>query len=681
MVYFDQETSQVQLRLLGPPSLYLGRSGQTVQLPSKAYALIALLILEFHGNARRGILCARLWENTSEIASRNNLRQLLTRIRRVESLAKVRLLVIDNYTISYNSTCLPTDINELLRIIDINTIQNLCHTFSLHRGKFLHGVTLTGIELESWVQASRNRIDEHFLNLGIKAAQTIGGPDGERALRCLMVDFPLDDRICRALMQYLVTNDDSNGALLVYRRFHHTLATEIALTPEPDTITLFNDLLQNNRHEDIPVSSLASTTQPPRVLEYGQASAILTSPLAVPILKNGDVSAIPRLTLLKPIINGSRISVRHINFVTSFIEDVTLHLCRLRSIAIIAPYSAWQMSNPDGLLQAQEFGINYVIQFRIKVPSTQSTHTKVKMSLQFIHTSSMEILWTEEFMLAPDDLADHFHELATKISKTLADQIDYAEITTYRRTGIATAYTHYLLGREHLRTLNLPNLRRARKSFRAAVEISNHFAPALSSIARTMVLEWILLAREDKELLFEAQSVASRAVVADPFDGGGHRELGRSSLFLGKLDEAFHHGKLAEQYAPHHADVLADLADTFTHGSEMAEAKKRMDLAMDLNPLPPDEYRWTIGGIDFFLGNYNHAFFQLQKMHDCEPAFRLMAACAAMSGEQKLAEKYRRLALANHPNFLINEWVARLPVRDDIHREHYVTALKAAGFQ
>ncbi len=54
---------------------------------------------------------------------------------------------------------------------------------------------------------------------------------------------------------------------------------------------------------------------------------------------------------------------------------------------------------------------------------------------------------------------------------------------------------------------------------------------------------------------------------------------------------------------------------------------------MRLNPIPPDEYLWTLGGINFFRGRFDEALANLSQMRNPEPAYRLMAAAAAMAGQ------------------------------------------------
>ena len=62
------------LGLLGIPQLRLP-DGSTVELRQKAFALAALLHIEYRGRARRQAVADRLWETATASQASTNLRQ------------------------------------------------------------------------------------------------------------------------------------------------------------------------------------------------------------------------------------------------------------------------------------------------------------------------------------------------------------------------------------------------------------------------------------------------------------------------------------------------------------------------------------------------------------------------------------------------------------------------------
>lgn len=624
-----------RLRLLGTPSLILGEA-ESHQIPSKAYALIAMLVLDFHGSARRNVIAARLWEDADEENAHGNLRQLLSRIRKIESDYQIHLIVIDDTTLSLDDSCIPNDIQQLLSTDMASNAREMCDAVDLYQGEFLHGLTAQESGLQHWVAVNRRYLSDYFIHLIIDGANANKCFQSERALRWLASNFS--------------DSHEAHDALQIYLLKHHTNKSTALNTSVPARI------------------NLEQTSRLDSMLRNEQTS---------PIQKNNQSTA-PRIALLKPQASTELVYPHQVGIAEALVEDITLNLCRLRSIAVMAPHTTWQISSSNAINEARKLGIDYLVEFFIHSTDERLDYAGSRISMRIVEVTSMEILWAEDF--EAEESVAYLRILAAEIASQLADQIDFAEIRAFRRTGDATAYRHYLEGREYMKVLNLPNLRRARKAFRHSCGLSQYFAPAMSGIARSLTLEWILRASVDRDLLLDAKNYAEKAISADPFDGSGHRELGRSSLFLGRTDVAIHHGELAERYAPHQADVLADLADTFVHNSELGKAQQRIQSALSLNPLPPDEYRWTAGGIAFLQGDYNSATQHLKKMHDIEPAWRLLAACSAMMGNRSEATAYRQKAIQVHPEFKIDEWIERVPLKDPNHLKHYVTALKSAGF-
>ena len=221
---------------------------------------------------------------------------------------------------------------------------------------------------------------------------------------------------------------------------------------------------------------------------------------------------------------------------------------------------------------------------------------------------------------------------------------------------------------------------RARREFRAAVQVSPYFAPALSGLARTHSREWLLTARGDIEHLILSETHANQAIAAGQDLAAGYRELGVTKLFLGDFDESAAALQLAETPSPHYADVIADHADTLVHASLPAQGLEKIEQAIDLNPLCPDLYHWTAAGANYYLGRYEDALVSVSRMQNGEPAGRLSAASWAMLGNQKKARSFVRKVRENYPEFNVDEWLAIVPIREQWQKDHYREGLLKAGF-
>lgn len=656
------------LQLLGRPRLAIASPGGADVLPEKAYVLAALLLLGPAGPTSRSILTTRLWEDASHAKALNNMRQLIARTRHFETQLDRPLFDVSRTAIAINGAS-HSDLTALLELKPIETSAGLEAATALYRGDLLEGIEGLGFELSRWIDSERKKLRGRFVALILRGAEQLGGQGAVLALRRLSQIAPHDDAVCRGLLRALSGVGETQQLSLAYSDFRSRLRDDLQLQPSAETEALFLSLSKPSTARSRPVEPASARRAQPK------AEAAAPEPTAL-----RDTAGIPRLAILMP--TRSPLSAAGdpaTALAAALMEDVTIGLCRLRSVAMIAPHTAWQFSSSNFIAAVKPYGIDYVLETQVGEDPSGGAGA-LRLAVKLVHAATRQIPWAEKYSLQIGDAAERYRDLTNWIVRTLGDAVEQAELVKHSAVRDPGAYGLYLNGRQHLRVLDLPSLRRARKLFTAAIDQSPQFSLAYSGIARTFVFEWVLRAQGNKELLEEARRAAQRAVAIDPFDGDGHRELGRAALYLGDLDGSLRGFDRAEQYAPHHADMLADYADTLMHNSSTAKAKARIDAALSLNPLPPDEYLWTAGGVNFFLANYDEALRHLERMKNPDPALKLMAACAIRSGDKVAARKYRERAIELNPDFDVDSWIAKLPQRDQRHREEYADALKAAGF-
>lgn len=632
------------IRLFGTP--VVERLAVTARLPERTFVLLALMRLAYFGSAKRSAIAETLWEDNDAPHANMNMRQLLLAIRKWETESGHILIGATHLDFYRDSRHLPTDLDLLLFADDIRTQDQLKGLISLYRGDLLEGLGAMGPALETWVREQQLELSDRFSRLAITGAAIVGGSAAEEALRTVIARRPYDEVACRALMEHL-KHRSRDESLRVFERFHRRLFDDLHLLPSAETTELARELRRRSGAPFPAVSAVASK-------------------------KAGRASAIPRVLILQP--QDAMRSVANA-LLNSMIEDVTLNLCRMREFAVIAPHSAAQMDFVGRGEDLDLWNADYVVTTKVGAESRRPI-----LEVKLVRTASAEVLWFEPISLDTNKGADRLHEVANWLSTIVATSVQQAEVRELRSNPGDGAYRHYLMGRKHLREISLQGVRRGRKWFRSATEIDDQFAPAFSWLAQSYILEWMIFSHGSTDLLHEAAAAARRAIEVDPLDGNGHRALGRASLFLGRLDESLEFFISAERFAPHHADMLADYADTLMHNSRPLEAKERIVQALDLNPFPPDVYRWIAGGIDFFNGEPKEALSQLRRMSKPDQALRLMAACAAMAGETEEAFRYRKRALEFDPDFRIDTWTSRLPLRERSHVRLYSDALRAAGF-
>lgn len=645
--------AETSLLLLGTPALRCGPAGAAVALPQKAFVLAAALQLSADRRMSRAKLATLLYEEAAQDAALANLRKLLSRIQERQAAIGIDLIAIGRHDVQLTAAAPDVDCDlAALGALDVpqdgRGLRQLCE---LYRGDLLDGIEGCGEHLSTWIQGQRVRLRDRFCDLMQGGTQKVGGLDAEAGLRRLIEVDPYRESAWRSLVALRAERQGLTEADGIFEEMRHRFAAELRTPVSRETAQFMVALRE--RFEPSP-------TRP------AEAKAP-----AAPSKAGDGGAAVPKLCILMPVCSGADTADAQLS--RFLVEDVTLALCRLRTIAVIAPHTSWQLT-AEGVA-ADALDVQYLAETSVWTGSGPA-----RLIVKLIRRTDRVILWAETYDLVTGALTDNHQHMAAAIALALADGIERAELSRFDATWPPDAYRLYLLGRRELRALRLQDVRRARKFFAKAADEAPRFVPAQNGIARCLILEWLLLARTDRSLLRQAHGIATRAVAMDPFSGDARRELASATLFLGGLDGAADGFARAEQLAPHHADILADHANALTHCSEIELAVQRIRKAIDLNPLPPDDYLWTAGGALFLMEDYENALAYLTRMKQKEPANRLMAACLAMAGRRDDAAVYVRRALQNQPNFRIADWIATIPLRSYKHVEHYSHALSKAGF-
>ena len=638
-----------RLCLLGPPVLLVG--AEPAVLPGGACTLIALLMLKFNGPAPRPVLAARLWEEADQPGASANLRQLVKRVRRRQADLGLRLIRADGAYVRTELEGVDVDLDAFRSAPPPATAEALLDFVGLYRGDLLEGVDAGGAELRAWLAAERAELRDRFVRTVLEGAARVGGEAAAAALDQLTAHEPECDEAWQALVRLRAVLSGPSAAAAVQRAYRaHRASDEAAVRATASPAA-----------REVWLGAARSLGQP----EPGEEPADIRSPASV------ARTGVPRVSILMPHLRpGDELSL----LVASLLEDVTLGLCRMRTFALISPFASWRIGSRDAVEAAERFGIDYLV-------STRLVGRGDRLRVELVRCADRTILWTEHYPISAASLAERYGDIAVRVALSIADAVDEVELRRLRIDNDPTAYRWFLSGQRSLRSLDLPALRRARRAFQAALDIAPGFAPASSGLAQASRLEWLLLARSDKDRLREARDHAVRAVEQDPTDGRGYKELGNSGALLGALGVSLRDLSRAETLAPHNADVLADYAAALMHSSRPEEALQKVEAALVLSPLAPDDYLWIAGSINFFLHRYEAALVHLTQMREPAPAYRLIAACNAMLGHASVTLDFVRKALEVHPDFRIEKWTETIPLLNPDHLAHYAAALRAAGFR
>ncbi|MBY2921359.1 peptide antibiotic resistance protein [Rhizobium leguminosarum] len=600
-------------------------NGDPVRYPIKGLLMMAHLYAGASHELSRYELAQFLWNDVEPELARLNLRKLLSRIRETDGGRAELPFDFTATTVRLNTQAVSSDL-DIFRAGG-SPLERLNAIAELTQRGFIGNIKPATKLINAWIRAQR---DAQALQL--RQALLDALPDAQKpgATRS----------ISGAALQILERdpNDEQVRALL------HRLSGGSSLS------------------ERLPNDDGHARVQVKRSEAGGEATADIERMSPAPLI-------LPRLVLLPP---TSKHADAGLALANALIEDVTIELCALRNISIVAPHTAGQIRrDSEKAAVVARHSIAYLLDTRL---------SEEGLFAQLVYFPTDEIIWANRFTMTPDILPRQRRLIAQQLTMSVARELAENEEERLRFEANPEAYHAYLVGSSLMSKLTLPHIRRARKAFKQSLSHKADFSPSFTGLARTFTSEWLVTAQGNNELLHLAEQNALRAIERDPASAAGHRELGVTKLYLGDVDASVAALDLAEQLSPHFADVIYSHADTLVHASRPGDALAKIRRAISLNPIAPDAYLWCAAGASFFLEQYEEAIAYVEAMKDKAPAHRIAAASCAMIGDRKRALFHRQRAESINPVFDVEKWLAIVPFKEDWQKELYREGLLKAGF-
>jgi len=640
----------------GNPRL-LDESGVAVAFPEKALLAAAYIATRPRQSVTRADLAAFLW---GEDASNPlvNLRQLLSRVKARQREIGVKLLDVRENDVAAPASGVDCDF-LLLRSLPANRPLDIVEkSLGCVTGAFFSGIGASSDRAELWITAQQEQALTRFAQ-ALEALMHLDSPPApehtrrQAAYRLLEFD-PYNEIAYRILINAFTSEGNFAQARAVFDRYSTRLQKDLNAQPDSGMLAIRDHVAR-------------------------QAMARLPAEPAAERPSNSAISPrtmLPRLLLVPPP-SGKAYDAGML--ATGLLEDVTISLCRARSVLLVAPHTARRIATMDegGRQEAyRNCDVSYVLETRFaSVASTDA------LFVSLVSVPDDAIIWAEHLPIDPVSLGTTYNIIVRRIAAAALSRIERHEFSRIGRTTTPSAYQNFLIGKHYVRNTDLPDIRRARKAFRETLREMPDFAPALGGLSRAAHLEWLVTARGDKDLLKLSERHAQAAIDADADEADGFRQLGVSRLYRGAFDESIELLEIAEQKSPSHADLIADYADTLVHASRLEDALAKIHLAFELNPFAPDYYWWSSAGANYSLRRYETAIDNLGHVADQTNVLRFNAACWAMLGDTRKARAYMRRTMEIFPDFEIERWLALIPIRDPAQREHYREGLRQAGFK
>jgi predicted ATPase/DNA-binding SARP family transcriptional activator len=237
----------LELKLLGGFEAHL-QAGAALVLPTqKTRALLAYLALPLGQSHPREKLATLLWGDMRHAQARGNLRNALSRIKRILPKALRASLRFDGASVSLDPSAVDVDVEQFERLLADGSMDALGQIAVLYRGDLLAGLVLAERPFEEWLMAERVRLHELAIQgLGRLFAYQRQAGDHEAAvqtgLRLLALDA-LQEPVHRAVMSLYAGLGRRQAALRQYQLCMDALKRELNVPPEAATTHLYQQIL------------------------------------------------------------------------------------------------------------------------------------------------------------------------------------------------------------------------------------------------------------------------------------------------------------------------------------------------------------------------------------------------------------------------------------------------------
>lgn len=623
--------------------------------PRKARALLAVLALSADGSCSRTKLASMLWEDASEAAGRNCLRQTLHQLATTfERFEPSPLTITREIVILDRQRC---------RIDLFAFRQQSCETsfrseemFQIDPETLLEDLQFVSPSFHEWLLCQRAKLRatleseiERELELTLKV-ETFA-PQRYAIARQISIQHPASEKASRAVISSLIEMGETALALKEYERCRDVLRRDFDAKPSIQTRALYEELRSNSS------------------FKQGPAAAPAKSPPA-------SASGRPSVAIL-PFANLTGNSDRDY-LVDGIVEDVTIGVAKSPWLLVIASNSSFTFARKDvDLLQVgSALGACYVVQ-----GSFRELGDQIRVSASLVDAASNVQLWADYFTARRLDIFVLQDELVGRIVSSLVSAIQSSEMRRALNapTDSLTAYDYFLRGMAAWRGFSQPGFESALGLFKKSIEADPSFAAPYGLAASCHLMSKAIYTRKHSPIFREEVQL----LIDQVRDKGAEDALAlawaahAAALVCGDLDDAIELVERALSLNPNLAVAWQRSGWLNSYAGNPSKAIDHLEHALRLNPVDPLNFlaQTAVGFAHFVAGEHEQAVRWARKALLARPkwvpALRVLAPSLACQGkiteakragqkQKELSPEIRIAALTSHYPFSKGEAFERL---------------------
>ena len=667
-------SARFQLVLLG--RFELSGPDRAISVTSKKVAaLLAFLACTAPRPHARDRLMTLLWGSHSDARARQNLRQALTRLRRILG---DEALVSTGETVALRSGIVASDLARFEALVGDGSGNGLQEAVGLYGGRLLGDMSIAEEAWTDWQEAECQRLEGLALDSMVKLGERhlqLGdhGQAREAAQRAIAVSSLREDAH-RLMMRALAAGGRRADALKHYDQLAALLKLELNVEPDAATLSLAADLRKSGQR--LPEAETGQPVDDVHVVERSSRFA--------------SVAVLPFVQLCE---NGNAGDLRQQYFARGVAEDLIVRLSQFRSLRVIARNSAFTFhSDVDEVQVGRAIGAHYVV-----TGSLRRADDCIRLNVRLVDALTGVQLWAERYDRQLGALFEVQDEVTQRIAGMLVGHLKRAEINVALRKSPERldAYDLYLRGTAALRDAESAGskygslIADARNLLQQSLAADSSYAPAWLVLSVTFMSTWGTrrhdpsVAGEYRQagIMEQALQCAARAVSLDPSLPPAHAQHGWCLHWANRRDEAMQAYRRALELNASLADARYGLM--LTSAGRHADAIAFMHRVVKLDPLQGAFHRSFLADPHYLIGDYQTSLAVSRAAAVAGPAFPRIriwqAAAAARLGLVDEAQRAVRAVAALDPDMTVSRYLDHVRFARGEDASHLADGLTAAG--
>ena len=641
----------VRLDVLGPFQAHWSDGSILEVTGKKIQGLLGYLAVESGRPHTREQVAALLWSETGDERARHNLRQAISKIRRVHG----PLIMSVGETLGLDRELCSADVMDFERFAKSADVNDLSRCMELYRADLLEGLVLREALYDEWLLGAQHRLRrvacDAMERLATRLADAGRADEAVGVLNQRIAMDPACEPAHRHLMELFDRAGRRSDALRQFQYLTQALEQHLGAKPSPETVAV---------HDRIRGVGQATTD------DRGE------TPVRLDPRPSRDLPAVAVL----PFDNLSGPDDSY--FVDGMVEDIITALSHFSSLMVISRGSTFALR--DRKVSDREAATELGAQFILR-GSVRRAGTRVRLSVQLLDAHAGATLWAERFDRELEDVFVVQDELSSTIVSTLAGRVEAARLAKARRAPPERldSYDYILRGKEYHHRYTREDCEFAIEMFERAVEHDPGYSQAHAWLACGLGQAMAYHPDQYNALLDRAQVAAERGLELDACDSECLRILAQIAMLRGNLELAVRHQERGLFLNPNDDRSVCAMGEFLSFMGRCEEADAWIRKAIRLNPYHPPRYWSHLARALFHLGRLRDAQDTLGNISAPRVRDRAYAVAIshALGGVAASAPQVAALREAK-PDFDVARFVAALPYSSHADRGALLDALTRA---